>query len=541
MNSRFKYIHQLSFTGIPNSTQMFNSFKINEWNIVYQGHYPNLYLDHAKNIVNEEDIRTIVDLAANTTEKTVVFDLEYGEFSKTDNRLYSDAEVEHCIQKFRNVYKACKKINPDVKVGFYMLPVVKDIWPSYNQVLTPTAENKAKYDSWIAAVNRWNYTSKNGVLVEDSFTNYCDILCPEIYAYYGHDDHTYPYWASQHLEAAKTLFPGKAIYPYVMIYYHDSSSFVKKTLAPRTLQSIIDIIKGNLAEQDKTKITASGLPSQYSCDGMILWGGWRASCKVTDLYKTITSDVSSWNKLGRSSFNWSYSMGGPMYPVTCDFTNASSMEEVAEILQESINGVIDLVNDIQVPKGITREDFEQKLPWNGGYKYPYFHGPVSVVWDKVNERFDCTNFGGIGGRYENEFNVGSKMPFDIGGPEFFFHKNVVAGHNDMTSLLVPAKLYPPKYTPRNPDEFNSGWAENPRSPWWNTFVENSLADYSRWEESIPPVVPEEPPVLPPVVIPPEPSVPTPAKYKFRKTDFVNFHGKFIDYTRLFPKMKWFNY
>ncbi|RNB02650.1 hypothetical protein EDM40_14845 [Staphylococcus aureus] len=40
----------------------------------------------------------------------------------------------------------------------------------------------------------------------------------------------------------------------VMIYYHDSSSFVKKTLAPRTLQSIIDIIKGNLAEQDKTKL-----------------------------------------------------------------------------------------------------------------------------------------------------------------------------------------------------------------------------------------------------------------------------------------------
>ena len=220
-----------------------------------------------------------------------------------------------------------------------------------------------------------------------------------------------------------------------------------------------------------------------------MWGGFGASYDVVNRYTPLGgySGHAAWGAYlptGDAKFDWFHSASpSNAQRYSCSISgdqlrSASSMTQIASLIQNSINTKIDDINNNQVPVGITQYHFDlQKPVYLGGATFPYYTGPVTVTWDAANNWFSMYNAGGASfPNAGNRLQQPADQTYDAGllkSNRFFSPLSVTLPNKDITTLIVGGSNFVNydnarhflRFTNRNTDEFNNGWAVG--TEWFN--------------------------------------------------------------------------
>jgi Bacterial Ig domain/Hyaluronidase len=185
---------------------------------------------------NEAQIRKIADQVASLGNTgPVALDIEHW---NTDIRGVSLAEADSSIAKLRQMLAWFKDQVPQTQdLGYYSLPPLRDYWASV-----------ANNTSWLAA-----WQSANDY--HAPLTNEVGALYPSLYTFYENRAGWVNY-ARANIAEAKRLAPGRPVYPFLWMQYHDSAGALARTYIPYDFWKLqLQTIK------------------DAGADGVVIWGG----------------------------------------------------------------------------------------------------------------------------------------------------------------------------------------------------------------------------------------------------------------------------
>ncbi|MFA7229985.1 MAG: hypothetical protein WC071_01820 [Victivallaceae bacterium] len=147
----------------------------------------------------------------------------------------SNKTVNASMNKMIHIISESKKVNPNVKYGYYSCVPLRDYWVT-------VGNNPEKMKEWQQAND---YLKP---LVES-----VDVLCPSLYAFYNNRDGWVKY-ARANIAEAKRLANGKPVYVYLWPKYHNSNKKDGKKF-----------IEGDFWKLQLETVYNSGV------DGIIIW------------------------------------------------------------------------------------------------------------------------------------------------------------------------------------------------------------------------------------------------------------------------------
>ncbi|MFA7231208.1 MAG: hypothetical protein WC071_08045, partial [Victivallaceae bacterium] len=188
----------------------------------------------------------IASLVKNITvaKSPVIYDIEHWPLDirksvKTvaddDISTASNKAVDASMDKMIHIISESKKVNPNVKYGYYACVPLREYW-------TPVKNNPEKMKQWHEA---------NDYL--KPLADSVDVICPSLYAFYADHDGWVKY-AKANIAEAKRLANGKPVYAYLWPKYHNSNK-----------ESGKKFIDGNFWKLQLETVYNSGI------DGVIIW------------------------------------------------------------------------------------------------------------------------------------------------------------------------------------------------------------------------------------------------------------------------------
>ena len=159
--------------------------------------------------------KRITTLVKNKTadKSPVIYDIEHWPLdirknvpraAKDDLEAANKKIVKASMDKMIRIIKTSKKVNPNVKYGYYSCIPLRDYW-------SPVNGDPVKIKEWQAA---------NDYL--QPLADSLDVICPSLYTFY--DNHaSWQKYAKANIAEAKRLAKGKPIYVYLWPKYHNSN------------------------------------------------------------------------------------------------------------------------------------------------------------------------------------------------------------------------------------------------------------------------------------------------------------------------------
>ncbi|MBS0171107.1 MAG: hypothetical protein JSR62_12195 [Nitrospira sp.] len=199
--------------------------------IAYTGQFGNQWYKNPDTLP-EKSIVEQVALEAQAKNFPVVIDIEHWSLVGDFNR------VRDSVSKYMSVLEWFKEAAPNLSVGYYGAPPIRDYWKSLK---SPTSKE------WAA------FAKENDQL--RPLAGAVDIFFPSLYTYYTDRGGWVRYAYAQIAEARRNA-NGKPVYVFLWPQYHDSNPSLKGAFLPA------DFWRLQLQ-----------MAKQYA-DGIVLWGGW---------------------------------------------------------------------------------------------------------------------------------------------------------------------------------------------------------------------------------------------------------------------------
>lgn len=183
---------------------------------------------------NEEYVRAYARSLSSRGVRLACLDIEHWPmYPQAD-----DSTARGTIDKFLRIVRWMHEEAPEIQVGFYGLPPVRDYW-------SPTSGRSDALLNW----NRYNDELMR-------LGSEVDVIFPSIYTFY--DDPTGDAWrtyALANIEQARKY--GKPVYVFLWPQYHDSNRALDGKLVPGSFWRL-------------------QLDTVYErADGVVIWGGWK--------------------------------------------------------------------------------------------------------------------------------------------------------------------------------------------------------------------------------------------------------------------------
>jgi hypothetical protein len=364
-----------------------------------------------------------------------------------DKDSYSNSIIDGTLDALLDLYTQTKAALPGVQVGFYGIDVclsvgwgdIKTYWPG------GTAPNQSYveshfYPKYTRLNQRWNGSSFDNVPLSDSM----DFFAPEIYAQTRNINDQINYTVAK-IDLFKNKIGGIPVYPFMTMTYTHQAEFGK----PITSDTMIATIEA----------------CQYNgADGIVMWGGWRASTRFDYQVFTPTSNpLTAFQAVDQGSFL--LLTNGLWLNITgMDFTGAATMDDVAAIIESAVNAEY---ATLPVVAGVIPSSFPSESS-------PYNIGDFHCVWNSGTSSFRMTEDGGI-----DEVPPGVTSPPDQRlwrtavyiYPTNLFGGSIIGDDISGAGLIGVAGDGFVPFDP-NTDEWNDGWAVG--LDWWDIWSSAAL-------------------------------------------------------------------
>lgn len=170
-----------------------------------------------------------------TKDMETVLDVEHWEVSLSRGK---GKEGEN-LKKYIGIFDKFKESAPNLKIGFYGVPPIKDYWRA---IASPESK---QYLEW---------QKENEFL--RPFAEKVDILYPSLYTFYK-DQEGWKRYAKANILEARRISKGKPIYVFLWPQYHDSNKNLKGEYIDKYYWEMqLNFVK------------------KYA-DGIVIWGGWQ--------------------------------------------------------------------------------------------------------------------------------------------------------------------------------------------------------------------------------------------------------------------------
>ena len=199
--------------------------------MAYVGQFGN---DWYKNASRLPEKATVQKLAREAQAKTspVVIDIEHWPLNG------DSSQVQESLSKYMTVLQWFKEAAPELSVGFYGAPPLRDYWRA---ISPPTSKE-------------WQSLSGENDRLQP-LAGAVDILFPPLYTFYT-DQGGWVRYAYGQIAEARRCANGKPVYVFLWPQYHDSNRKLAGSYLPPDYWRL---------ELETAK--------QYA-DGIVLWGGW---------------------------------------------------------------------------------------------------------------------------------------------------------------------------------------------------------------------------------------------------------------------------
>lgn len=392
----------------------------------------------------------------------------------------NEAAKDVILDGFKNVYNKTKERlalmgRSDIKIGFYGCPFGNQhyyggmYWGNPSLYAAFFNNGISLRDSLI----RINQRFINNTFVSSPCTEWNDIFFPSFYKLSGgYDDaeeaELYSVIGSMKMYL-ETCGLSKPYYPFITHNYLDLDG--------------LNTLIGHSVDSKSQKYYKTMLENGVS--GFLMWSAGRWSITNYNHRFTPTAAASDaamlarWTSLGTTSSTKPYfaiAVEGYTLLVSenLDFSSATSMNDVASILQNSINARI-----AETP--VVPDSFS----WSVNGSSPTIQvqrsiGDVTVTWNSSSKKFIMNSYRGL---YKDP--VGFISPPDL---EKSYFKIVTPGSNYIipdrstrtdigTSFYIGSHAHYSDFstTPQISDEWNTGWVEY--STWWNIYRSYALGKF----------------------------------------------------------------
>lgn len=162
----------------------------------------------------------------------VFFDIEHWNVRGTQSQTVDS------LVKYLTVFAWAKMQRPDVIMGYYGVPPIRDYW----RAIKP--EGDLTRMAWVAENDRLALLAR-----------VVDVLFPSLYTFYDNQAGWVEY-AVANIKEAKRLANGKPVYPFIWPQYHNSNAALKgQFIPPEYWRLQLETIREH-------------------ADGVVIWGGW---------------------------------------------------------------------------------------------------------------------------------------------------------------------------------------------------------------------------------------------------------------------------
>jgi hypothetical protein len=157
------------------------------------------------------------------------------EMWETDSRQFSNVDV--AVSNLVQIAKWFKNESPELKLGYYSMVPITDVWDS-------TSGDNVKINAWKAANNKLQ-----------PIADTVDILCPGSYTYYPDMLNQWIQFSRAMIAESKRIGKGKPVYPYISPQYHPSSDAAGQEVSYEYFKTELETIYN------------------AGADGVVIWGG----------------------------------------------------------------------------------------------------------------------------------------------------------------------------------------------------------------------------------------------------------------------------
>jgi hypothetical protein len=264
----------------------------------------------------------------------------------SDIRYNSDYVVDRILDTAASAFIQAKLFRGDLDIGWLGYPCLFGINESINyesDTLNPLYISG--YLNWTSGINRINY--RYGVY--KPWYNYTNFISPNIIDVSGGDTiSNYNIWSLRNIYENSLYLAQNVIhtYPIYSPYYDQSEPFAGKP---------VNISGLNYATNNCINYA----------NGIILYSKNPSVQLSSGIWKPVSTGISNWNIINSGAFN--IKLGGSLISVTgLNFTSVSSYDDVANIVQNTINSILTNIN------------------YNNLYFYPFKLGTIDVKWNVSN-------------------------------------------------------------------------------------------------------------------------------------------------------------
>lgn len=173
--------------------------------------------------------------ASNLTQPIAFLDIEHWPLKGSH-----DVVVE-TIVKYLTVYVWAKAKRPDVQMGYYGRPPIRDYWRAVK------GQDDPDYILWMVENDKFQ-------LLADMM----DVLYPSLYTFYDNQSGWVKY-ATANLSESRRMSKGRPVYAFLWPQYHDANATLKGQYLPADFWRLqLNTVKAH-------------------ADGVVIWGGWSAT------------------------------------------------------------------------------------------------------------------------------------------------------------------------------------------------------------------------------------------------------------------------
>lgn len=208
-----------------------SAYGIQSVSVIYTSQFGKDWYKNADRMPDKETAQRLAQ-EAQAKNLPVVLDIEHWPLQGDLN------QVRKSLSRYVTVAQWFKEAAPQIDVGYYGAPPIRDYWKSLS------SPGSAEWASFARANDQLN-----------PLVDAVDILFPSAYTFYT-DRGGWVRYAYAQIAEARRLSKGKPVYVFIMPQYHDSNPSLKGAYLPSDFWRL---------QLQMAKAYA---------DGVVIWGGW---------------------------------------------------------------------------------------------------------------------------------------------------------------------------------------------------------------------------------------------------------------------------
>lgn len=204
---------------------------------------------------HEQRIRERARVLVDRGNRKIVVNIEHWPTSVSAD----PAEVEHTIDRLRQVVAWIRDEAPDMEIGIYAMVPDRNYWRPVQyerarEALEADPEDEALQDQYEHRRERLEQWQRHNAETLARLAEAVDFICPSIYAFYDTPE-AWRVYAEHNIREAQRY--GKPVYPFIWAEYHPSNADLRGTY-----------LDADYWRQVLTTV-------RMHADGAVLWGGYR--------------------------------------------------------------------------------------------------------------------------------------------------------------------------------------------------------------------------------------------------------------------------